>query len=323
MKHGFRVYSFQVLKRSRGKIQDLGGGFGTQYLDRLEVVLKGLVDQGLTGRPDYNTILAELPDPAIGTPLLRVIDVERMATHVSCEVSYGVSGEHEDLLSDDASSIESILDKAASRRYRFEFYFPVGGTEGILVAEVIANKVPIELLMRWITREHARLVEDEPREEWNRISYAQLGDASHLRELIRNAKKTKVMFTAQAVTSRGRPGQKTRELSLYQTTDSQAKALADEMLRWLKGTHQGAVEKVQRAVGLNPNALAKANMTFNFTAIRVEGDDPTTITPTSITEVFTYPISHDIRPSDATWKDATIAKASVLSAGEGIEIVFD
>lgn len=324
MKHGFRVYSFQVVKRSRGKANDLGGEFGAQYVDTLETLLQGLVDRGLTGQPLYNTILDEIPDPVVGTDLLRVISVERRGRRVSCETSHGLLGEHPDLLSNGAIGIESISDKAASRRYRFDVYLPVAGTAGILVAEVIANKVPMELLMRWIAREHASLAQSAGSDdEWNRITYTQLGDTAHLRDLIRNAKRTKVIFTAKEVTSRGRLGRKVRELSVFQVTDTQTKALAEEMLRWLKGRRTGAVEKVQRAVGLNPAQLSRANMTFNLTAIKVEGDEPATVTPTTVSDVFTYPISHEVRPSPAAWTDATEAKAGVLSVGEDIQIVFD
>lgn len=322
-KFGFRVYTFQAFKRKGQSAEDLGI-CGDAHAAVIEKVLSDQVGVILKGKPDYNDLRGEVPAAMSGDPGIMVRRVEKIGRSVRLEVSYGAIGGHDDLLG--LSGATEISGDAAARRFRLDLYYPKSGDRGILVTEVRSRSAPLGHVVSWLRRlEALEFPSDESDSAYYRsIRATQVADMDHLENLIKQASSTKVRFTALTTsTARGRRQRKSGELVIDDVTASQAKALLAEVQRWVEGKKQGALSRTAKALGLDIAKMKKASLDFQRTTIRIEGEEPVSVTPDSVEDVFTYPLSHDIRAGDSTWLYATQSKARDLAASEVLDIEFE
>ncbi|GAB3884711.1 hypothetical protein [Terrabacter terrigena] len=322
MGYGYRVYRFSAtVRRTRSKV-DLAQTSGDAYIRTLPTVVESLTSSGvLYDKPNYLALLDEMPDPEQGMQAMRVREVTASGNRVSCEISHGTRGAHEDLLSDDVD--EEIDNKAASRRYRFDFYFPQDGDTGILVAEANGGTCPVDLLLRWIARRHAEILGDIDG-SWVKLQVEQIADHDYLLGLIRNSTKTQVRLIQTEQTARRKRTSRDRVLTINEISETQSYALAEEILHWARQDSDtaGAIRRTMRLLGLNRDKLREANMTFNLPEVRVEAPSGTkVIAPGQIQELFTYPLG-DRRPRPDTWRSATRDRAHGLSVMERIPVEF-
>lgn len=321
---GFKVYAFHAVKRKGRSPEDLGVAGGT-HAATVADVLEANREVLLSGRPDYFDLRGEVPDADEGDFELRINSVSRVGRSVHCEVSYGKVGGHDDLLQRDGSAT-SIARDSAARRYRVDFYFPETGSEGIIVAEVRGRTTPISDLLAWLRRFEALLFPDDadPDEYWRSIRTSTIADVGHLMQLIQNARSTTVQLTSVGPpTSRGRRATRRGELEVVDITAAQAADLVAEVTNWVKGKKKGAVARTASKVGIDLKKIKAGGLDVNRTTIRLEGDQPLSVSPDNVDDVFTYPLTKDLRPDYQTWIYGTVPKARELAGQEILDINFE
>jgi hypothetical protein len=321
--YGFRVYRLSVGKRTRWRTHEDLSALQHEYPSRVYELLKSIEDQVLKYRPDLQEPRAEVVCPAEddqGQPVMVVSSAEKLGLRVSCEVVFGRFGDHEDLVGDD---VVSITDRAAGRRYRIDYFFPSEGEYGFIAAETRKRFTPLPDVNRWIARQDAlRLTDDSASDDWWRTIRAdQVADRRYLLDLVGRAERVQVtLTTAGRLSARGRPRDVTRQLNVRQVDDEQLSGVSEEVLRWMEGRTEGAVGRVMGLVGLNKERLQAADLDFNNTSVQIVSDQTVSVGPGTVSDLFTYPLAREVRPSPWQWRKEVEDKVADIAMIEGIDL---
>ena len=329
MKYGFRVYSFEVGLRSRGKpiefdaTDENGQQMGTLLASRWAGSLKRAIGKNLDHRPSLRDVVADLPPASVSDPRLKIRDVSLIGSHLRVTMKHGKVGEFDSALNDNDDEL-SIVTAAASRDYRIDVYFPKSGKVGILVAEVVNRTSALDVFLAWLARLDAQdlgQVKGGDPEDWYRVRATQLGDPQHLRELLNQATSVKVRFQRRTRSARGRLQPAEMQLEVRQLDGAQTRRVAEQILSWTSTNTSvdAATNRMLEILGIHREP--KDNTPFNMTEVRTEGVESTTVRPGMVEEMFTYPIYEgDLPPSSQVWDDKTQAKAQALSVVGDIQV---
>jgi hypothetical protein len=317
-------------------------GLGDAYVERTYRLLEGAVGRVLKHKPDL--IVADgsvqIPESDSGEPVFVLDSVVRTGRRIRAEVIAGTIGDHDELVGD---NVETIGDRAAGRRYRIDLHFPGTGELGLVVAETCKRYTPIDLFLRWAAwldlidgiAERQKIAAALERGEitetdadvkaaglvWRKFRVSQVSDAAYLRKLISEAKKVTVdLVQAGGVTRRGRFRSVEKKLSVLDIGEGMHEKLAEEILSWLEGSNQGAVGRVMAALSLNASKLGEDGLSFNNTSVQLQASQTVSVTPSTVRDLFTYPLSPQSRPDEARWEDVTGARAAELAALEGVDV---
>lgn len=324
MSFGFRVYGFHTYKR-KGRLPEDLSAVSADHASTVAQLLEANRGKVFSGRPDYVDLRGDVPEASVGDYEIKIQSVEQVGLTVRCELSFGKIGGHDDLLRRDGQST-SIVGDSATRRFRVDIYYPQSGNEGIIVAEVRSRSTPVPDLLAWLRRFEALEFADDSSntEYWRSIRTSTIADVGHLLELIRNARRTTVHFRSMGPpTARGRRPVKKGELEVTEVTTAQAADLVKEVVGWVEGKKKGAVGRTAAKMGLDLTKIREGGLDVNRTTIRLEGDQPLSVSPDNVEDVFTYPLSKNVRPDPATWRYETIGKARALAKQEALDLEFE
>ncbi|WP_435199503.1 hypothetical protein [Janibacter sp. GS2] len=324
MTFGFRVYTFQTFKRKGRTPEDLSA-IAADHASTVAALLDAYRGEVLSGRPDYQDLRGEVPEASPGDYEIKIQSVDQVGLTVRCEVSFGKIGGHDDLLRRDGRST-SIVGDSATRRFRVDLYYPRSGDEGILVTEVRSRSAPVSDLLAWLRRFEALHFADDSSnvEYWRSIRIQTIADVDHLLALIKNARRTTVQFRSMGPpTARGRRPVKKGELEVTDVTSAQAAELVKEVVGWVEGNKKGAVARTASRVNLDLGKIRDGGMDVNRTTIRLEGDQPLSVSPDNVDDVFTYPLSKNLRLDGGSWRYRTVEKARDLAKQEALDLEFE
>lgn len=341
-RYGYRVYTTEIGRGNAWHNRESLAELGDAYVERSLRLLEGAVGRVLKYKPDLVAAdgSIQIPKSDVGEPVLVIAEVTRSGRRIRAEVIAGTIGDHDELVGE---GIEEIGDRAAGRRYRIDLHFPASGDRGLAVAETCKRYTPIDLFLRWAAwldltdvlgeREKVRVdlaegrltsAEADARSAalvWRKSRVTQVSDSAYLRKLIGEAKKVSVdLVQAGGVTPRGRFRTVEKKLTVLDVDEGMQEKLAEEILSWLAGGEHGAVGRVMSALSLNAPNLKENGLSFNNTAVHVQASQTVSVTPRSVQDLFTYPLSPSLRPETVRWEEVTNPRASELALLEGVDV---
>lgn len=326
MAYGYRIYTFSVRTATKRDDRDLCDG-ETPFADTLLALLDGLVDRGvIDGVPDLRKP-SEIIDGhgQRGGRRSVMLSAEKVGTgHVRCHLVTGRIGDTDWVLG--GGSKEEIRDRASGNELRLDFLLPRAGERGVLVAEARGRTVHVETLLRLLVREGYETQPTPGGDEWLNFRANQVIDVEYLAELMRDAQKVSVEVEQTGTGGTGTA--KANRETIHYTGFSQhvATEIAKVAGLWAVGgmAGRGAIDPLLHALGISQRALEKSNMSLSMPVIRLQSSsgERLTVTPGDVQEVFTYPLTDDLRPSDSEWRTA-VQRAMDLARREKIPLVVD
>lgn len=341
-RYGYRVYTLGTGRGNSWRKPESMADLGDPYVERTYRLLSNAVGQVLKHKPDLVVADGSIhtTESDAGEPVFVLADVVRTGRRIRAEVIAGTIGDHDELVGD---GVETIGDRAAGRRYRIDLHFPATGELGLVVAETCKRYTPIDLFTRWaawldltdILAERQKVAAALERGEitetdadaksaaliWRKFRVIQVSDAAYLRRLISEAKKVTVdLVQAGGVTKRGRFRSVEKKLSVLDVGEGMHEKLAEEILSWLEGSNHGAVGRVMAALSLNATRLRENGLVFNNTSVQLQASQTVSVTPSTVRDLFTYPLAPLSRPDEFQWEGHTNARAADLAALEGVDV---
>lgn len=341
-RYGYRVYTLTTGPGNRWHKPESLEDLGDPYVERIYRLLKSASGRVLKHKPDLVVAdgSVQRPESDTGEPVFVLDSVVRTGRRIRADVIAGTIGDHDNLVGD---NVETIGDRAAGRRYRIDIHFPETGEMGLVVAETCKRYTPIDLFIRWVawldltdvlaerekiaaTLERGEITETDAdarsaRLVWRRFRVSQVSDTAYLKKLIGEAKKVTVdLVQAGGVTKRGRFRSVEKRLSFLDVGEGMHERLAGEILSWLEGSNVGAVGRVMAALSLNASNLEEEGLPFNNTSVQLLASQTVSVTPSTVRDLFTYPLSPQLRPDEVRWEEVTKTRVAELAALEGIDV---
>ena len=325
MTFGFRLFEVELVEHHRNSpaLQSWDLPDHTPYADHAENALTLLcsAERWLESRPtwNYGRDQADVPPftARTGDKVVRWISSTRVGPgHLQAAISYGVVGSHANALGP-AGAPTDISKLAPSNLFRIELLLPPKVGPGLLVVETNGRGCPVEAVPRWLTVAGEILggTPDAPGSSshlvW-KIRAAALLDREHLESMLNNSQKVQLGLQGTAPSASGISSGPHVRLEIDLDTAATRQSLVDKIFARLQGVPQ------------SPNdLLAVVDLDdqlddFDFRDGRIRIQDGTgegkTIQIDRIKEIFTYPITKDLRPTDAEWTGHVQTKVETLRA---------
>lgn len=315
--YGFRMYRFEIRKeRTRKEIHPLKVESKDKptwyYRTHLLSAAEEYRDRSVHGLPpkldaadrDQNLDLA---------PVFRLVDIEQEGDHLFGSVRHGRPAGHDLALPKASLSGKppiDISDYSPTREYRFAFYFPEPGNEGILAVEAISGACPTRYLVQWARWwSQAAGMKAKPEEPWYNLRASALADAVQISDFIDNSQVVEVVLVAgKKGASRQR---KTEEFRITSTLNVQGKAKALQELNAVIQAGQSDEELAEALAAHLGRNVEDIDLDDGWVVVDTDYGQQQ-ISPSRIPDVFTYPIG-ETEPDDPTFYDALKVKARALA----------
>lgn len=327
MGYGYRVYWFNVRRANKRTALDLCDQ-SAPFEDALCSLLAGFKGRGVVaGAPAYNKpseISDAGSDPGARRSML-IRTSKPAAGHVSAQLVTGRIGDADWLIDGDGDD-NDIRKRASGSELRVDFLLPKAGEKGVMVAECRGRTVHYDTLLRWLVHESYEAQGGDAGDQWLNYTVNQVIDVDYLQELMRRAQKVSVELEQTGVGGAGARKANHQVLSFWGLDKAVSDEIAKQASKWASGNvlSSDAVQALVKALGMKPKTLEDSNTSLSMPVIRIHADtgERLTVTPESVQEVFTYPLTDTIRPNPIEWQTA-IQGAMDLALREKITLQID
>lgn len=246
----------------------------------------------------------------------------------------------------------SLTGRAPARRFRFVFNFPATGKQGIVVVEDISRSCPIEAivrLLRYRSQDSAKAAPAPssdgpgPAKPWWRPVVTAAVDDEHFNQMIEQGKLQRLELVRHRVASDGQRHQEELRLTAPRpeelTSGQELVALVRQWVEQARRRHETPRARSKRrtkeeraAADLAEQQARRQNDQEAATAMAAllgeevksldfddgwlvvqDGDRTKKISPSRISELFTYQLQQDRRPSNLEWYRAARGTALRLA----------
>lgn len=315
--YGYRVFEVELRERNRGRralLWEEPVPDEPHHLDVLSLLTHDhLLDEVVVCVPNLDHP-GEDPDEAEqGDPVMLVSSMEQKAGRLSLSAKYGFKGEFDSGVREHGGEI-NLRELAAAKAFRAELFAPKTGIKGYLVVESISGRCPVAMIVNW----------------WGRLAYENgpfikvkanpAIDEDRIREILSDSERVEIELSSRARTRDGGRQAKRTKLVHEVTTQGGRADLFGMAVEAATSRQRFDVSVVERIAGFEPELLEAANLRFERAAIAVSKSDGTgrkILKPDKLREIFTYPLSNEIRPSDAVWEREILTRVRRLSADQG------
>lgn len=342
---GYRLYTVRVHRGRAHKITNLAECEGAHYQDRIAPLLEKLQTISI-GNPDLNTKADESDGDEeetslIGKRAFRIEKFRRADRAIFGSLYAGRFGDYQLAMSatdeEDDASLEGL---AASRSYRFVLVLPEIGEYGILALETIDLTCPIGQLTGWVSATSKRNSEAatdgdaEAQPPWWYFKAQQMTDVEQLRDLVQSSRLSKVDLVQYDQTpDRIRRREKLRVTAPY-IEGSAASVVADALRAWWeqkqaeeeRAPDETVVPVTTDEEGANQLSVILGkdieNVHFDdgWVVLKDPADKTRRVSPSRMSELFTYTLSWDVPVSDETFYRKVRDRAQRLAANSQVSV---
>ncbi|WP_169165158.1 hypothetical protein [Cellulomonas taurus] len=302
-KYGFRLFTASLRKGEGRKAvpfkhtqpdSDLADFIAMVWESRRDVRVIGLPHE-----PAPEGEEADGPDRS-RDPIFYIEEVARIGRHIGFKVRYGRPGDHDRATSPEGSSFDKdITGLPPTRGYYGFLIVPSGAGDctGVLAVEAISGACPQAPLQRWLRQwasESPVALGPGTAPAWWKLVLKPLGDDELLNSYLRRAQPNELVLTRHKERIDRQMQKEELRLTAAVDTDAARRATRRELKAWQDAFM--SERPIDRAVAASSVAAILgdeiAEVGFDDVSIRVEDDDfgPRTLTPNSMSDVFTYQV---------------------------------
>lgn len=346
-RYGFRLYKVRVHKGRAHKLTDFAQCGDRHYQDLANDLLASLQSIAI-GDPSINPKDGEEAESGVddGTQNLagkRAFKVERYKNHdrvILGSFYSGKFGEYQLAMSASEEDDASLEGLAASKSYRFALAFPDEGEYGILGVEVINLACPVGQLIGWLnqrsrelailTAETEGVIESQGAAWWH-LRVQQMTDFEQLRELVEASRISKVdLVQYETGSDRLRSRVKMRVTAPF-VEGNAAHVVIEAVKSWWAQKQAAEEAPPDESVQLSSDREGAAelravfgkdieNIEFDdgWVVLKDAGDRSKQISPSRMSELFTYPLSYDTAVSDEVFYNKVADRARRLATNSNV-----
>ncbi|WP_370942028.1 hypothetical protein AB5J62_23250 [Amycolatopsis sp. cg5] len=333
--YGYRLFKVELREGFGRSSVDFSKCKDEHYLDVASRLLQLLMSTQV-GRPLLRNNLSiedEIDPPEgevetfSGQKAFQVISEKKIQWAIYGEVFAGLFSEYEVALGVPGRTEDRELgDHAPSKRFRFALILPEEGTAGVLVVEVIGRTCPVDLITRWLAycsqqQALAEEIDEENDKEfrparakaarwWRPVAQAMM-DNDRLLQIIKEGRFGSVELVKHEIQS-DRTRQKVKfKLKAPAVDEGVVKEVTAAIKTWFNERLPSDTADVRKISSNKDGAKTLAaifgadvaNLDFDDGWVQVEDEAgrPTNISPSRMSEIFTYPLSVGKKVDDETF----------------------
>ncbi|MFJ1767838.1 hypothetical protein ACIOD2_46480 [Amycolatopsis sp. NPDC088138] len=352
--YGYRLFKFELRDGFGRSPVNLSECAGEHYAD-IAIHLLQLLKSTQIGRPtlrnspapeEENEISGDEVDNVSGQKAFQVISATRVQRAIFGEVFAGLFSEYEVALGVPGRTEDRELgEHAPSKRFRFALVLPEDAVVGVLVVEVIGRVCPVDLLVRWLAYCSQQLAlgaesDDEGYDEpstsrpkaikwWKPVAQPMM-DNDRLQEIIKQGKFGSIELIKHEVQT-DRTRRKTKfKLKAPSIDEGVAQEVAAAIKGWFTERLSSENEESRKLSTDKDGAKVLAaifgesvqNLDFDDGWVQVEDEAgrKTNISPSRMSEIFTYPLSDGKKVDDATFYDQARVTFGCLATAAKIDV---